>query len=99
MPRLPRLILALKIGTIEPVLHNAMADRLALIPISLPSVRFREQMTCRVWVKEALLLLDDEGYLNLGAGPSDIEAEAKHYGMLGKSNNERRVVRSKAFVA
>lgn len=99
MPQQQRLILALRVGTVEPLLHSAMADRLALIPTTLPSTRFREPMTSRVWVKEALFLLDNEGYLNLGAGPTDVEAEAKHFGMLGKSKNERRVLRSKAYVA
>lgn len=99
MPQLRRLLLALKIGVLEPILHKALADRLALVPLSLYSNRFREQLSCRVWVKEALFALDDEGYVNLGRSVRDIDEEARYLGMLIKSKSERRVVRSKACMA
>lgn len=98
MPQLRRLILALKIGSLAPVLHNALSERLAAVPLSLYSVRFREQLSCRVWVKEALFSLDDEGYVSLGRAVNDIEEEAKYLAMLNKSKNERKVFRSRACV-
>lgn len=99
MPRLRRLVLALKIGALEPLLHKALAERLALVPLTLFSTRFREHLSCRVWVKEALYALDDEGYVNLGRSVRDIEEEAKYLAMVNKSKSERKVMRSKACVA
>ena len=95
MPTLRRIVLALRIGSMEPVLHNALAHRLAAIPLSRFSMRFREQLNCRVWVKEALFVLDDEGYVNLGKGPADFEEEAKYLGMVNKGKAERKVMRSR----
>lgn len=99
MPHLRRLLLALKIGALEPVLHKALAGRLALVPLTLFSTRFREQLSCRVWVKEALFALDDEGYVNLGQRVRNVEEEAKYLAMLSKSQCERKVMRSVACMA
>lgn len=99
IPTLRRLLLALKVSALEPVLHKALANRLALVPLTLFSTRFREHLSCRVWVKEALFALDDEGYVNLGKSVRDIEEEAKYLAMLSKSKCERKVVRSAACTA
>lgn len=99
MPQLRRLLLALKISALEPVLHKALTDRLTLVPLTLFSTRFREHLSCRVWVKEALFALDDEGYVNLGKSVRDIEEEAKYLAILYKSKCERKVVRSAACMA
>lgn len=98
IPHLRRLLLALKVSALEPVLHKALADRLALVPLTLFSTRFREHLSCRVWVKEALFALDDEGYVNLGKSVRDIEEEAKYLAMLNKTKCERKAVRSAAFM-
>ncbi|KAJ5736720.1 uncharacterized protein N7483_001845 [Penicillium malachiteum] len=95
MPELRRLVLALKIGSVEPVLHNALSERLATVPMTRFSPRFGEQLSCRVWLKEALFVLDDEGYVNLGKGPAEIEEEAKYLGMMNKSKNQRKIMRSR----
>ncbi|KAJ5650085.1 uncharacterized protein N7484_003808 [Penicillium longicatenatum] len=95
MPQQRRLLLALNIGSVEPVLHNALSDRLALVPLTPFSSRFSEQLNCRVWLKEALFVIDDEGYVNLGKGPAMIEEEARYLAMMCKSKHERKVVRSK----
>ncbi|KAJ5948458.1 hypothetical protein N7454_001765 [Penicillium verhagenii] len=95
MPQLRRLLLALKIGSVEPVLHNALSNRLASITLSPFSSRFSEHLNCRVWVKEALFVMDDEGYVNLSKGPGEIEEEARYLAMLNKSKSERKAIRSK----
>ncbi|KAJ5385275.1 hypothetical protein N7517_003186 [Penicillium concentricum] len=92
-----RVGLALKIGVIGPVMHTALRTRLALVPLALYSGRFREGLCCRVWVKEALFALDDEGYIGLVQSVVDIEQEARQLGMLNKSRGTRSVVRSIGF--
>lgn len=49
----PSLLGALKIGVLDPTLHAHFLERLHQIPL-VDSVRFRERITCRVWLKEAL---------------------------------------------
>ncbi|KAF4761296.1 hypothetical protein N7455_002967 [Penicillium solitum] len=93
-----RVVLALQIGVVGPVLHAALGTRLTLVPLALYSTRFRESLCGRVWVQEALFALDDEGYLGLARSVVDIEQEARQLGMLNKSRGTRSVVRSKAFV-
>lgn len=99
MPCLRRLLVALKIGTVGTIMHGALSDRLALVPLTLYSTRFRENLSCRVWTKEALFALDDEGYLNLGKAVKGIEEEAKYLAMMAKSKGDRKVVRSAACTA
>ncbi|KAI2864958.1 hypothetical protein CBS147321_7116 [Aspergillus niger] len=75
-----RYLLALKVGDLHPALHGPLETRLSQIPIQY-STRFHEAMTCRVWVKEALFALDDEGYIKLVESINGIEAEAR-FGQL-----------------
>ncbi|KAJ6186656.1 hypothetical protein N7519_007957 [Penicillium mononematosum] len=84
---------ALKIGELDPILHAHFLERLHQVPI-VDSVRFRERITCRVWLKEALFALDDEGYIMLTRSVDDIEAEARNLGLRNKSLGRRTVVRS-----
>ena len=93
-----QVVLALQIGVVGPVLHAALGSRLALVPLTLYSARFREGLSCRVWVQEALFALEDEGYLNLTRSVVDLELEARQLGMLNKSRGTRSLVRSKGFV-
>ena len=58
------ILTALEIGCLEPMMHPHLLQRLEEIPI-LDSQRFRERITCRVWLKEAIYALDDEGYIYL----------------------------------
>ncbi|CAG8252462.1 unnamed protein product [Penicillium nalgiovense] len=83
---------ALKIEMMDPILHAHFLERLRQIPI-VDSVRFRERITCRVWLKEALFALDDEGYIMLTRSVDDIEADARDLALWGKSLR-RTVVRS-----
>ncbi|OQE47390.1 hypothetical protein PENCOP_c001G05767 [Penicillium coprophilum] len=92
-----RVVLALKIGVIGPVLHAALGTRLALVPLALYSARFREGLCCRVWVQEALFALDDEGYISLVRSIVDIEQEARQLGVLNRSRGTRSAVRSSGF--
>lgn len=88
-----RLILALKVAVIEPILHDALGDRLAQIPIEY-SARFREDITCRVWVKEALFALDEGGYLNLTTSVDAVENEARSLAIKNKYLNQQSVIKS-----
>ncbi|CAG8092148.1 unnamed protein product [Penicillium salamii] len=78
------LLVALKIDVLSPGLHQPMLDRLAQIPIGY-STRFHENITCRVWLKEALFLLDEEGFINLTRSVKDFEFEASTLAMQKKS--------------
>ncbi|KAJ5420904.1 hypothetical protein N7465_003423 [Penicillium sp. CMV-2018d] len=87
------LLVALRIGVLDSSLHQHFLDRLYQIPIA-DSVRFRERITCRVWLKEALFALDDEGYIKLSRGVNAIEAEANTLAIQNKSLGRRMVARS-----
>ncbi|RAH75454.1 uncharacterized protein BO66DRAFT_424937 [Aspergillus aculeatinus CBS 121060] len=82
-----RLLVALELGKIEPALHAAVAERLAQVSVGY-STNLREAMTCRVWVKEALLALDEEGYLFLSVGGvqgvNKIQEEARGWAMRNR---------------
>lgn len=78
-----KILLSLKLAVLEPELHSALKDRLSHIPIK-HSTRFQEDITCRVWVKEALHVLNDEGYIQLQRGVSEIEREATTQAMRNK---------------
>eukprot|EP00136_Aspergillus_niger_P002052 XP_001391268.2 hypothetical protein ANI_1_1546064 [Aspergillus niger CBS 513.88] len=92
-----RYLLALKVGDLHPALHGPLETRLSQIPIQY-SMRFHEAMTCRVWVKEALFALDDEGYIKLVESINGIEAEARFAAMLNKANRKRTVGKSRGYV-
>jgi hypothetical protein len=92
---LRRLLLAIKIGAVGPIMHSALSDRLGFVPATLFSTRFREHMSCRVWV----IALDDEGYLDLGKTVREIEEDAKYLATRAKSRGQRKVVRSAACTA
>ncbi|PLB53940.1 hypothetical protein P170DRAFT_431694 [Aspergillus steynii IBT 23096] len=92
-----RVLLALKLGTLDPVVHDAVAGRLGDVPIQY-SGRFKENVTCRVWLKEALYALDDEGYVELGRSVNEIDTEATHLAMINKSKRVRSVVTSRGCV-
>ncbi|OQE36884.1 hypothetical protein PENCOP_c011G06340 [Penicillium coprophilum] len=89
----PSLFGALKIGELDPTVHAAFLERLQQIPV-VDSVRFRERVTCRVWLKEALFALDDEGYIVLTRSVEDIEAEARDLALRNKSLGRRTVAKS-----
>lgn len=89
-----RLLLALKVGVLEPVLQDAVGDRLAQVPIEEYSTRFGEDVTCRVWLKEALFALNDEGYVTLTKSIDGIENEARFLAIRNQSNRRRTIVYS-----
>ncbi|KAJ6092945.1 hypothetical protein N7486_008234 [Penicillium sp. IBT 16267x] len=98
MPQLHALLLALRIGSVEPGLHNDLSDRLALVILTTFSSRISEQLNCRLWLKEALFVMDDEGYVNLSKGPAEIEAEARYLAILSKSKSELKMKRRKMYL-
>jgi hypothetical protein len=84
---------ALKIGVLNPTFHQSLLDRLKEIPIAY-STRFHESITCRVWLKEALFALDDEGYINLTGSVNDIEREATNLAIQNKIQGKKTISRS-----
>jgi hypothetical protein len=99
IPDPDRLLLALEVGgVLEPLLHDSLGDRLAQIPIEY-STRFRENITCRVWIKEALFALNNEGYIKLIKSVDAIEEEAKILAMMNKTHRRRTVAKSSGSVA
>jgi hypothetical protein len=89
---------AVKIGVIEPGLQQAFLERLQQIPIAY-STRFHENIICRVWLKEALFALDDEGYIQLTQGLNDIEEETRNTAIRNMSGGRKTIVRSKGTQA
>ena len=90
---IPNLVLATKIANMEPILYEALKCRLEQLPIEYSS-RFRENITCRVWVKEALFALDDEGYIQLLNGAERLEKEVTTTAMMNRFHRRRTVTKS-----
>ena len=88
-----RLVLALKVAVMDPSLHDTLQSRLSQVPVQ-DSTRFNERITCRVWVKEALFALDEEGYIKLTGTINQIEQEAKNKAMVNKAAEIKTVAKS-----
>ena len=67
---------ALRIGVIEPLMHETLRDRIGRVPLE-NTERFGD-LTCRTWLLRAVGDLDNEGYISLlrGTTVEDIEQEA-----------------------
>lgn len=91
--RSPSLVLATQIALLDPILHQALQSRLSSISMTY-SVRFRENISRRVWVKEALYTLDNEGYITLTNTVDCIEKEVTTTAMINKYYQRRTVMRS-----
>jgi hypothetical protein len=92
VPFAQELLLAFKIGVLDPALHEPMAQRLLEVPQGY-STRFGGRITSRIWVKEALYLLDQEGYIKLTADVNEIEAEAVDLASWNQPRDARTVAR------
>jgi hypothetical protein len=88
-----RFLAAVKVGIIETELHDALRSRLREIPMGYSS-RFKEDMSCRVWVKEALFALDNEGFIQLVGSVNAIDMEAKAEAMRNKLEGRRTIIKS-----
>ncbi|KAK2765370.1 hypothetical protein FQN54_008216 [Arachnomyces sp. PD_36] len=86
-------LVGLKVAMMDLDLYEALEDRLRQIPIGY-STRFKEEITCRVWLKEALFGLDNEGYISLTNSVETIENEAKTAAMMNRYKQKRSIVRS-----
>ncbi|PSS12784.1 hypothetical protein M430DRAFT_29373 [Amorphotheca resinae ATCC 22711] len=91
------LLVGMKIAVMEPLLHEALAERLDAVPVA-PSSRYGA-ITCRVWVKEALHALDDEGYIKLTTTVDMIEDEVTFAATENKSHMRRTTARSRGSIA
>ncbi|RMD43095.1 hypothetical protein DV735_g2000, partial [Chaetothyriales sp. CBS 134920] len=94
VPSSVNLLVAIKIAVIDPALHTDLARKLAELPVTTSS-RYGP-ITCRVWVKEALHELDDEGYIAIKPEHTvdDIELEAVQLAAGNKMAATRSVVKS-----
>ena len=97
VPNSVNLLVAVKIAVMDPGLHDALAKRLTEIPVQ-PSSRYGP-ITCRVWVKEALEELDEEGYIKLRGKVNDIEQEAIDEAVGNKLRRKRTAIKSKLSAA
>ncbi|KAF2490045.1 hypothetical protein BU16DRAFT_169152 [Lophium mytilinum] len=88
VPNSLNLLVAIKIAVIEPVLQPSMTTVLAEVP-RVRSSKYGN-ITCRVWVKEALLKLDELGYIKLIKTVEWIEDDA----ILKAGGNRPRGVRT-----
>ncbi|KAL5336017.1 hypothetical protein BJX70DRAFT_401076 [Aspergillus crustosus] len=61
VPKSLTLLVASKIAVMETALHEPLDEKLAQVSTTEP-------ITCRVWLKRALELLDDEGFIKLKPG-------------------------------
>ncbi|KAB8278612.1 hypothetical protein BDV30DRAFT_233575 [Aspergillus minisclerotigenes] len=78
--------------------QTSKTDRLSQIPLE-DSTYFNEKITCRVWVKEALYALDDEGYIKLTTSIGEIEQEAKTQAMLNRNLGRKTTSKSRGSQA
>ncbi|EFE29508.1 uncharacterized protein ARB_03586, partial [Trichophyton benhamiae CBS 112371] len=85
-----KLLGALKIGIIEPMLHEMLGQCLMEIPIEY-STRFKENITCRVWLKEAVHELNERGLLNIHESVDSIEFEANSIALSSKATKKKSV--------
>ncbi|EZF35052.1 hypothetical protein H101_01418 [Trichophyton interdigitale H6] len=90
-----KLLGALKIGIIEPMLHEMLGQCLLEIPIEY-STRFKENITCRVWLKEAIYELNERGLLNITKSVDFIEDEGNRLAMSNKAKDGQSVSTSEA---
>lgn len=97
VPNSLNLLVAVKIGVLDPVLHAPLGDRLANIPIAA-SPRYGP-ITCRVWLKEALSELDNEGYIKLTWTIDEIEVEALTEAADNLPRKKRTIVHSSGSAA
>ncbi|KAB8221280.1 hypothetical protein BDV33DRAFT_202520 [Aspergillus novoparasiticus] len=82
-------IAAVKVDVIDDVemLRGALEECLGNVPRTAYSSLFREEMSCRVWVKEALWGLDQGGFIDLGdrgnvSGIQGVEMEVVRAGLV-----------------
>ncbi|CAG8023499.1 unnamed protein product [Penicillium olsonii] len=85
-----RVLVALKIGALDSTMHQSLLHRLEQIPLAY-STRFNENITCRVWVKEALFALDNEGYIGITSSVDDLEFEARNLALANKVGRKRTI--------
>ncbi|KAI5787316.1 hypothetical protein EDC01DRAFT_661397 [Geopyxis carbonaria] len=90
-------LLAVKVAVVEPVLHDALSERLGTVPLTR-SPRYGD-VTCRVWLKEALFVLDDEGYIKLTRDIELIENNAAFEAARNKVKRGRSVIKIDASEA
>lgn len=79
---------ALKIGVVDPALHESMAQCLATVSTSPP-------ITCRVWLERALYDLGEGGYVKLMAPVDCIQDEAAELAMQNAVRGQKTVEASR----
>jgi hypothetical protein len=92
VPSSTNLLVGVKIAILDPLLHGPLGERLAQVSTGR-SDRYGD-ITCRVWLKEALHELDDEGYIQLVKSVDFIEDEALMAAVENRPRNIRSVIKS-----
>lgn len=78
------LLVALKIAVMDPCLHEPLAERLAAVPVT-------QSVTCRLWLRQALFDLDNEGYIKLTRTVDEVLTEGSSIADLNQRRRRRRV--------
>lgn len=91
VPYSKTLLVAVKIGVIEQVLHQPLANVLAEVPVDPP-------VTCRVWLHRALHTLDDMGFVKLIHPAQDIEDVAADSAFRNRTKGQRSIEASEGAV-
>jgi hypothetical protein len=81
------LLLALQIADVHPDLHESLGELLTTVPI-------HDNSTCRIWVLEALQILDDHGYIKLTGTTTMVEREALREAELNRGSGTKTVHKS-----
>ncbi|KAL3479801.1 hypothetical protein BJX99DRAFT_61627 [Aspergillus californicus] len=92
VPKTSTLLVALKIAVMDPVLHEPLDSRLAAVSQAPP-------VTCRTWLRRALEILDDEGFIKLTGCVEDLELEVESKAVGNRAMNCRTAEVSELIVA
>lgn len=92
VPSSRTLLLAMKIAVMDPSLHSSLVARLAAVPVT-------QSITCRIWLKQALFDLDNEGYIKLTKEVDDIEMEGILFAEQNKALQQKSSMNSQGSQA
>jgi hypothetical protein len=99
IPHSVTLLVAMRIGFIEEMLQERLEERLAQLydgemKNELSTGENVTQMSCRVWIKAALHMLDQEGFIAVTGTMEELEMEAWSKAVDNKARDRRTVIQS-----
>ena len=86
-------VVAIKVGVLDPALHGPLGEILAGIPLQNSTI-FHEASSCRVWLKDALHSLDERGFIKLKSTVEAIEEEAFESTEVSQVDEEVQIFKS-----